>query len=139
MSIYNEEQWENIIQARDLLEVILTSPSPSVRAMDENGDPVYSLDKRIKSDIEKVLEAQCIIEEYVREYVDLLGTDKMINKEIPEEMLGSFAYVNLGEEIKIFLNQKNIDDMTQACIQIMKIWKNTMDEKYNGSWDKDRC
>lgn len=121
VSIYNEEQWENIIQARDLLEVILTSPSPSVRAMDENGDPVYSLDKRIKSDIEKVLEAQCIIEEYVREYVDLLGTDKMINKEIPEEMLGSFAYVNLGEEIKIFLNQKNIDDMTQACIQIMKI------------------
>ena len=104
-----------------MLEVILTSPSPSVRAMDENGDPVYSLDKRIKSDIEKVLEAQCIIEEYVREYVDLLGTDKMINKEIPEEMLGSFAYVNLGEEIKIFLNQKNIDDMTQACIQIMKI------------------
>lgn len=106
-------------QRRDLLEIILTSPEPSVRAMDKNGMPVYSSEHRTEKELQMIEKAQKAIMEFVRQYVELRGTDKMIPKDLPEEVLGLCEYVKYEKEAKELICQKNVDDMSQVHINVL--------------------
>lgn len=118
-SIYGEDGINNIDYKRDLLEVILTSPLPSVQTMDENGMPVYSLENRTKKELQMIEKAQNAIIESVQQYIELRGVDKIIGSDLPEIVLGLCEYVKYKDEAEAFIKQKNVDDINQRRICIL--------------------
>jgi len=118
-SVYNERKWDNIAESRDMLEIVLTAPHPSIRAMDENGEAVYASESRAEPEIQLVMKAQNAIMDFVRNYVELRGTERSIDKELPEVMLGLRGSVKYQGEANEFVNLQNVDDMTQVHIPIL--------------------
>lgn len=119
ISVYDNMQGNNIERFRDLLEVVLTSRDPSVCGMDETGAPIYSSEKRTKQELH-ILEIQHkAIMDFIQEYVELRGSDKIISKEFADMVLGLYDCVDFEDEMVDFMCKKNIDDMTQKCISIL--------------------
>lgn len=118
-SVYRDIQGVNVECFRDLLEVVLTADVPSICAMDENGSPVYSPENRTTQELHMVEVLHKLITNFIQAYIELRGTDKIINKELPDIALGLCNYVNFEGEMKSFMDKKNVDDMTQKYICIL--------------------
>lgn len=117
-SIYDDSNGYHIEQLRDLLEIVLTSDEPSVCAMDEKGEPVYSAEHRTNQELFTLKRVHEAIMEFVQKYVDLRGIDNTISKEFPDLALGIIDCVKFENEMNEFINRKNVDDMTQRQIAI---------------------
>ena len=118
-SVYDEKKWDNIVESRDMLEIILTAPHPSVRAMDENGEPLYTSENRTEREIQLIMKAQAAIMDFVQDYVKLKGTEGSIGKELAEVILGLRGSVEYLGEASDFVRLQNMDDMTQIHIPIL--------------------
>lgn len=119
-SVYDENLGNNIAEERDLLEIILTSPEPSVCAMDEDGNPVYSLEHRTKQELENITVMHNSIIDFIREYVELRNVNEDIGSELPEVIMGLCDSVSYVGDAKYLVMQENLDDISQRRIPVYK-------------------
>lgn len=119
ISVYDNMQGNNIEYFRDLLEVVLTSQDPSICGMDEMGAPVYSSEERTKQELSMLEVLHKAVINFMREYVELRGIDKIISRELPDTVLGLCDCVSFEGEMRNFMCKENIDDMTQRHITIL--------------------
>ena len=69
-----------------LLELILTSLSPSVGRFDMDGDPIFDIDKRSKDEIENIIKAQEVVKSYFRNYLDYYLEEESISDVVIREI-----------------------------------------------------
>lgn len=84
----DETDGSEIYENYYILETMLTSPMPSVREFDEDGEPCYAQETRTKEGIQCVLEAQEGIFEYFAAYLKLCPEEEMrIDRKLDERFL----------------------------------------------------
>lgn len=120
MSAYDEREGVDFTNVIDLLETILTSQQPSVKAMKEDGTPIYATEKRTESELVMVEKAQKVIMEYVRQYDEIVGVEKSIDLELPEMILGLIGCVKCEGETKLLEKLRHMDDLSQTYTAILK-------------------
>ncbi len=87
---YGKEETDNseIYENYYILETMLTSPMPSIKEFDENGEPCYAQETRTKEDIRCVQEAQDGIFDYFTTYLKLCPiAEARVDREIDERFL----------------------------------------------------
>lgn len=119
ISVYDERKGQSFSHAIGLLETILTAPTPSVRAIDETGNPVYGKEKRGRREMEFVETAQEAVMEYVRQYIRLRGIDGRIDSELPEIALGLLDCVKYEDETGFLIETEHIDDLSQTGTSVL--------------------
>lgn len=119
VSVYDDIHGGNIDRLRDLLEIVFTSDFPSISGMNEKGEPVYSFESRSERELNMVDKIHKLILRNVQIYVNLIGIDINIGKELPDIVLGLCDNVEFEAEAKDFVSQTNLDDMTQRRISIL--------------------
>lgn len=119
ISVYDERKGQSFSHAIDLLETILTAPTPSVRAIDEEGNPVYGEEKRERREMDFVETAQGAIMEYIQQYIELRGIDGEIDAELPEMLLGLLDSVKYEDETEFLKKTEHIDDLSQMATPIL--------------------
>lgn len=83
-----EKEKSAIFENYYILETILTSPDPSVEEFDADGNPVYDIETRKRTDIECVMRAQAGILNYADRYLMICPRDEMkVNKKLDEAFL----------------------------------------------------
>lgn len=119
ISVYDERRGQSFSHAIDLLETILTAPTPSICTMDEEGNPVYMEEQREKGEMELVEAAQKAIMSYIQQYIELRDIDNRIDSELPEVILGLLDSVKYEDEIEFLKKAEHIDDLRQKGTPIL--------------------
>lgn len=120
VSVYDERDGADFTHAVDLLETILTSNDPSVKTMDEEGSPIYTEEKRTKSELIMVQTAQNAIMEYVQQYDEIIGIEKNIDSYFPEIVLGLIDSVKYESETEFLERLQHMDDLNQISTAVLK-------------------
>ena len=120
VSVYDERDGVDFTHAVDLLETILTSNDPSVKTMDEEGNPIYTEEKRTKSELIMVQTAQNAIMEYVQQYDEIIGIEKNIDSYFPEILLGLIDSVKYEGETEFLERLQHMDDLNQISTAVLK-------------------
>lgn len=118
-SVYNEQKGDDLSDAVDLLETILTSTTPSVCSMDEKGEAVYDKEKRTVQELQMVKKADETIMNYIQQCRKLKIIEKDIDSRFPKimlELLDSIKYVG---EIEFLMSLKHIDDLSQISTDVL--------------------
>ena len=118
--MYDERDGVDFTHAVDLLETILTSNDPSVKTMDEEGNPIYTEEKRTKSEVIMVQTAQNAIMEYVQQYDEIIGIEKNIDSYFPEILLGLIDSVKYEGETEFLERLQHMDDLNQISTAVLK-------------------
>jgi len=111
--IYNATDGNHIVDKANLLETILTSIDPSVQSMNESGEPGYAFEVRTSDELNMVTRMQKAIMKSVAQYVELGGMERVIDKELPDIILGLCENIQYKDEIEYLMNLKHVDDMNQ--------------------------
>lgn len=97
-SFYGQEGLEDSAIYNDyyILEVMLTSPMPTLEGFDRNGEPRYAKETRKASDMRCFQDSQEGILDYFKTYLDICGTlDMQIDKQIDEMFLSLLHKVSI--------------------------------------------
>lgn len=101
LPFYDKEEMDEseIYENYYILETMLTSPMPSIREFDENGEPCYALETRKKEDIQCVLEAQDGIFDYFVTYLKLCPKEEAkIDRKIDERFLALIHGIDIRDK-----------------------------------------
>lgn len=100
-----EKNTSSIFDNYYILETILTSPYPQMLEMDDDGKPVFAEEIRNRTDIMVLKSAQDGIEQFFKEYIDIVPEKgRTINKVLDEKLLELVNKVQILDEG--FLNIK---------------------------------
>ncbi len=111
-----------IVLYANFLEVILSSPYPSVKDFNENCDPVFDIETRSQHDIDIMISIQHGIEDFFEKYMNEMYTyGKPIAREIPELIYRLFRKSIFKEEC---LELKNISLNDNLLNDNYDIWTN---------------
>lgn len=101
----NETEDSEIYENYYILETMLTSPMPSIKEFDEQGEPCYVHETRRKEDIMYVQRAQDGINDYFETYLKICPkAEIMVNKKIDELLLALIHHIDVADEY--FINLK---------------------------------
>ena len=82
-----------------ILETVLTAPFPQVLEIDDDGNPVYDVETRSKTDIRCFEKIQAGVEEFFDDFICLLPEDARIeNKQLDEVFLTFVNYFKILDE-----------------------------------------
>lgn len=96
----------------DLLEMLLSSPDPSLKEFDDTGQPVYLPEKRTQDHIYSMQKAQETIENFFNEYLSLWSEqNEGISESLAEELFSYKNTVFTNVNCKYFSNLINFDDL----------------------------
>jgi len=121
-SFYQKEETEDsaIFDNYYILEVMLTSPEPSVEEFDEEGNAVYGEETRKKEDIRCILDVQEGIYEYFRTYLKLCPKEERETDKQEDEIFLSLIhkicildqdFLNLTVEDPFFNRRTAVTDL----------------------------
>jgi predicted HAD superfamily hydrolase len=102
-----------------VFETMITSFSPSVISMDENGKPIYAAEVRSENQLKYVETMQSSIQDYFNEYIKTLYVkNKNINKEVSDMILNLMDEEYTDQCSELFDNITLIDDMGRGTLEI---------------------
>lgn len=120
--IINLDEWrEEDISAKNFLEIVITSPQPSVEDMNEEGNPIFSDEDRTKREINATQLMQQGIENFFFEYIDTMYIEgENIGKELPAILLKAYNDIYLEDECNDIKGRIILDDLGGKGYQIFE-------------------
>lgn len=118
--ISDERDDSAIFENYYILETILTAPTPSIKEIDDFGEPVYAEETRTDKDIECLCDVQNGIHDYFKTYINLCPKNLLeVNKKLDEIMLSLIHgiailnedFLNLKVEDPFFNRMTDITDL----------------------------
>lgn len=117
-SVYDEKNGNDFSMGIELLEMVLTSPDPSVRAIDGAGNPIYAKECRSVQELELVAQAQGAILDFIKQYLELRGLDQCIDADLPEVAFGLHDCVRYEGDAEVMMHVEHMDDISQTYTRI---------------------
>ena len=119
-SVYDEKNGNDLSMGIELLEMVLTSPDPSVRAIDSAGNPVYAKECRTARELELVAQAQETILDFIKQYLELRGLDQSIDADLPEAAFGLYDCVKYEGDADTMMRVEHMDDIGQTYTRMFE-------------------
>ncbi len=104
----------------NLLEKIITAPSPTVVDFDEDGNPVFDSDERTQSELEMVEKAQNAIIQWIKTYEKVNSGEEKINTGFAREMLFRSMDIIFEKEAKILDSIELKDDLNGLYLPLRR-------------------
>ncbi len=104
-----------------LLESILTSTSSSVINMDNDGEPIFSKERRSSYELSMVMDAQKSIKKYAEKYITSLYVDtSSINADFVDTIFSLFSPQYTNEDCAEFKKVILLDDFGKNLLEITR-------------------
>ncbi|MCI8640126.1 MAG: hypothetical protein HFG41_13565 [Coprococcus sp.] len=115
-----DENSKAVFENYDILEIILTSPFPSVVEFDNFGEPVYAEDLRTTKELNCIQDAQNSIYEYFKNYLRFCPMpERQVNKNLDEILLSMALNVSITDAS--FLELKAEDSFFNRTTDITEL------------------
>lgn len=110
----------NVTSRTDILEAVLSSPKPSVKEMDIDGNVYYESEERTQNEINMMIDIHNYIENFIENYDKIYEDIDIIDLNLVDNLMGIFDCINFHGEMHDFINRVSFDTISLQKISIMR-------------------